>query len=68
LNSAEANDRWRFDLKKSFEAHSRRVLNMLQSPDGNYLCTVGGDESLKLWRLQNTDTNPFDEPISRESK
>lgn len=45
--------------QKSFKAHDHRILNMAQSHDNNFLCTVGADESLKFWCLRSSDSNPF---------
>ena len=45
--------------RKKFKAHSGRILNLLQSHDQSYLCTVGADETLKFWYLFDSESNPF---------
>lgn len=53
------NSKFQLEKQKTFIAHQRRVLNMVQSHDSNYLCTVGADETLKFWCLRSNDGNPF---------
>jgi WD40 repeat protein len=53
----------RLHLRKTFAAHSRRILNLIQSPDQNYLCTAGADENLKFWNLRSSDADPFRPPL-----
>ena len=42
-------------ISSSMEGHTQAVLEVSFSPDGNYLASVSGDKSLRLWDV-HTET------------
>jgi WD40 repeat protein len=53
-----SNENYQLGCKFSLTAHNGRILNMVQSRDQNYVCTVSSDETMKFWCLKD-GSDPF---------
>lgn len=48
-------------------AHSRRILHMTISPDGQTIVTAGADESIKFWKVFDPPSASSDRPDGKKS-